>query len=251
MSGPNGPDWPGESGGLGGLAGSGGPGEPGGGSGTGEPSVAVVLGTASGGTARHAGMLAEGCRRAGLPILAIGPASAQPAFRAGADAWPGDRGDPAIPFYLAEISDRPRPARDLIVLLRLRRLLRQARPDVVHAHGVRAGAFAALALRPVRRGNSGRLGHSSRRGDWPARRLGSHRPLGRARSSGAGRDRAQRPAVRPGRAGRVRPARADLRPARRRCALRVSGPGRPDAAPGRGRRRRVQRARTARAPAIR
>ena len=165
MSGPNGPDWPGESGGLGGLAGSGGPGEPGGGSGTGEPSVAVVLGTASGGTARHAGMLAEGCRRAGLPILAIGPASAQPAFRAGADAWPGDRDDPAIPFHLAEISDRPRPARDLIVLLRLRRLLRQARPDVVHAHGVRAGAFAALALRPVRRGNSGRLGHSGGRGD--------------------------------------------------------------------------------------
>jgi glycosyltransferase involved in cell wall biosynthesis len=122
----------------------------------------VVLGTASGGTARHAGMLAEGCRRAGLPILAIGPASSQLAFRAGADAWPGERDDPAIPFHLAEISDRPRPARDLIVLLRLRRLLRQARPDVVHAHGMRAGAFAALALRPARRGQPGRSGRRDR-----------------------------------------------------------------------------------------
>ena len=89
MSGPNGPDWPGGSGGLAGLAGRGGPGSAGrvAAARTGEPSVAVVLGTASGGTARHAGMLAEGCRRAGLAMLAIGPASAQPAFRAGADAW--------------------------------------------------------------------------------------------------------------------------------------------------------------------
>ncbi|MGH3400307.1 MAG: glycosyltransferase, partial [Streptosporangiaceae bacterium] len=136
----------------------------------GEPSVAVVLGTASGGTARHAGMLAEGCRRAGLAMLAIGPASAQPAFRAGADAWsdggqgPATGGQgPAIPFHLAEISERPRPAHDLAVLLRLRRLLRQARPDVVHAHGMRAGAFAALALRPLRRGRPGDPGHSRKR----------------------------------------------------------------------------------------
>ena len=141
----------------------------------------------------------------------------------------------------------PRPARDLIVPCRLRRLLRQARPDVVHAHGLRAGAFAALALRPVRRGDSaarplgpvaGRLG-ARRRSLGPARRPALVVTVHNAPPSGrAG-------------AGRVRPARADLRPARRRCALRVGGPGRPDAAPGRGRRRRVRRARAARAPAIR
>ena len=116
--------------------------------GPGAPSLAVVLGTASGGTARHAGMLAEGCRRAGLAVLVIGPTSAQTGFRAGADSWASDVGRPPIPFHPAEISDRPRPARDLTVLLRLRRLLRQANPDVAHAHGMRAGAFAALALSP-------------------------------------------------------------------------------------------------------
>jgi len=120
----------------------------------GQPRVAVVLGTASGGTARHAGMLAEGCRQAGLAILALGPLGARAAFDAGASAWSaaeaspvsGRLGDPAIPFHPADISDRLRPGHDLAVLARLRRLLRRAAPDVVHAHGVRAGAFSALAL---------------------------------------------------------------------------------------------------------
>jgi glycosyltransferase involved in cell wall biosynthesis len=40
---------------------------------------------------------------------------------------------------------RPRPVRDLAAVLRLRRLLRDWAPDLVHAHGLRAGAFAALA----------------------------------------------------------------------------------------------------------
>jgi glycosyltransferase involved in cell wall biosynthesis len=35
-------------------------------------------------------------------------------------------------------------------VVRLRALLRGARPDVVHAHGLRAGAFAAIALLPWR-----------------------------------------------------------------------------------------------------
>jgi hypothetical protein len=41
------------------------------------PLVAVVVGLATGGTARHAGMLAEGCRRAGLLVLAFGPTAAR------------------------------------------------------------------------------------------------------------------------------------------------------------------------------
>ena len=164
MSGPDGPDgpggssWPGRSGELAGSD------RPVAAARMGEPSVAVVLATASGGTARHAGMLAEGCRRAGLAMLAIGPASAQTAFRAGADAWSDGGQSAAIPFHLAEISERPRPAHDLVVLLRLRRLLRQAWPDVVHAHGLRAGAFAALALRPTRRGRPDHPGHPGRSG---------------------------------------------------------------------------------------
>ena len=55
-------------------------------------------------------------------------------------------------FAPVEITDRPRPARDAAAILRLRRLLGRARPDVVHAHGLRAGAVANLALTPAPRG---------------------------------------------------------------------------------------------------
>ena len=45
-----------------------------------------------------------------------------------------------------DIADRPRPARDAAAVLRLRELLARDTPDVLHAHGLRAGALAALAL---------------------------------------------------------------------------------------------------------
>jgi glycosyltransferase involved in cell wall biosynthesis len=114
--------------------------------------VAYVLGTASGGTARHAGLLAEGCRRAGLAVLAAGPAGSRAAFTAGVASLPGAAGSEAgrIAYHRAEITARPRPVRDLAALAALRALLRRADPDIVHAHGLRAGAFAALALLPAR-----------------------------------------------------------------------------------------------------
>jgi glycosyltransferase involved in cell wall biosynthesis len=62
-----------------------------------------------------------------------------------------------------EIGERPRPLHDAGQLLRLRRLLAHARPDVVHAHGVRAGAVAALAL-PGRRAAPRGGGHHRRIG---------------------------------------------------------------------------------------
>lgn len=52
-------------------------------------------------------------------------------------------------FAPVGIADRPRPAGDLAAIRLLRRLLAGLRPDVVHAHGMRAGALAALAL-PLR-----------------------------------------------------------------------------------------------------
>ena len=114
--------------------------------------VAYVLGTASGGTARHAGLLAEGCRRAGLAVLAAGPEASRAAFAAGIASLPAAAGTPAgrIAYHRAEIAARPRPARDLAALAALRALLRRADPGIVHAHGLRAGAFAALALLPSR-----------------------------------------------------------------------------------------------------
>jgi glycosyltransferase involved in cell wall biosynthesis len=54
-----------------------------------------------------------------------------------------------------EIVDRPQPGRDAAAVRRLRRLLATEDPQIVHAHGTRAGAFAALALGPRGRGRAG------------------------------------------------------------------------------------------------
>lgn len=101
------------------------------------PRVAFVLATTAGGTGRHAAMLAAGCARRGLPVSVFAPAGARALFAAAG---------PAAAFSPVEIGDRLRPGRDLAALLRLRSLLGAARPDVVHAHGMRAGAVVALAL---------------------------------------------------------------------------------------------------------
>jgi glycosyltransferase involved in cell wall biosynthesis len=103
--------------------------------------VAYVLGSTAGGTGRHAAMLATGCVDSGCDVRAFGPAEVAPLLTAG--------GEGRIGFEVVTIAARPRPARDMAAVRRLRRLLRQAGPDVVHAHGLRAGALAALALRPA------------------------------------------------------------------------------------------------------
>jgi glycosyltransferase involved in cell wall biosynthesis len=96
--------------------------------------VAQVVGVVSGGTGSHAAMLAAGAREHGLAVTVIGPAVARAQFAATAE------------FRVVDIGDRPRPARDTAAIAALRGQLRQAAPDVVHAHGLRAGALAALAL---------------------------------------------------------------------------------------------------------
>jgi len=55
-----------------------------------------------------------------------------------------------VSFTPVEIADRPRVRHDLRAIARLRRLTAAWRPDVVHAHGLRAGALAAVALAFVR-----------------------------------------------------------------------------------------------------
>jgi glycosyltransferase involved in cell wall biosynthesis len=97
--------------------------------------VAQVVGTISGGTGRHVAMLAAGGQDQGLAVTIIGPAAARAMFAA-----------TAAEFRAVDIGDRPRPVRDAAAIAALRRQFRQAAPDVVHAHGLRAGAFAALAL---------------------------------------------------------------------------------------------------------
>jgi glycosyltransferase involved in cell wall biosynthesis len=104
--------------------------------------VACVLGTSSGGTVRHVQMLAGGLAARGVAVTVYGPAATWASLGPAATA-PGGGG--VVPFEPVEIADRPRPARDLAALRRLRALLRRSRPDVVHAHGLRAGALATLA----------------------------------------------------------------------------------------------------------
>ena len=99
--------------------------------------VAFLLGTSTGGTGRHVRMLAAGCAARGLLVEVFGPAQTDRDFAFSA-AGAG--------FTAIDIADRPRVVRDLAAIARLRRLLRAWRPDVVHAHGLRAGALAALAL---------------------------------------------------------------------------------------------------------
>ena len=120
--------------------------------------VAFVLGLAAGGTAGHVVALAAGCRAAGLDVSVLAPAPTlalfgpQRASPAGTGI-PAGTAAPAVPAASADfetvpvpITDRPRPARDVVALARLRRAFAAWRPDVVHAHGIRAGAFAAVAL---------------------------------------------------------------------------------------------------------
>lgn len=134
--------------------------------------VCYVLGTAAAGTGYHAAMLAEGCADRGMPVTVYGPASTGSRFfpaasapvasspplapdaapGSGAAPVPGNPGPGGVRFGVLEISDRPRPAQDLAAVRHLRRLLAEEAPDIVHAHGTRAGAFAAAALhRPGRR----------------------------------------------------------------------------------------------------
>jgi len=96
--------------------------------------IAYVLGATAGGTGRHVAMLAAGCAGRGLTVSAFGPAAVGPLLAPGSS------------FAPVEITDRPRPGHDLAAILRLRGLLARARPDVVHAHGLRAGTAAAAAI---------------------------------------------------------------------------------------------------------
>ena len=115
--------------------------------------VTQVIGTTSGGTGRHVAMLAAGGQAQGLTVSVIGPAAARQQF-CGA----------AVAYLPVDIGDRPRPVSDAAAVLALRRRLRQAAPDVVHAHGLRAGAFAALALTRAARAPPGPARDRAQRG---------------------------------------------------------------------------------------
>ncbi|QKW36674.1 glycosyltransferase family 4 protein [Actinomadura sp. NAK00032] len=96
--------------------------------------VALVLGTSAGGVGRHVRSVAAGIAGRGARVLVCGPAATEEQFGFGAA---GAR------FAEVDLADRPRPVHDARAVARLRSLLRGA--DVVHAHGLRAGALAVAA----------------------------------------------------------------------------------------------------------
>jgi glycosyltransferase involved in cell wall biosynthesis len=97
--------------------------------------VAIVLATSAGGVGGHVRSVVSGLRERGAQVAVLGPASTDELF---GFAEAGAR------FAAVEIADRPHPAGDARAIARIRRLTRDA--DVVHAHGLRAGGLAALAL---------------------------------------------------------------------------------------------------------
>lgn len=104
--------------------------------------VAFVAGVATGGTAAHVAALARGCRAAGLAVSVLAPPATLRLLTSGS-------GEPG-PAVALRMGTGPRPDRDAVTVARLRRWLASWRPDVVHAHGVRAGALSAAAIALVR-----------------------------------------------------------------------------------------------------
>lgn len=96
--------------------------------------VLQVLGSSAGGVARHVAQVSAALADAGDRVLVAGPSALEQAVAA----------DPGVGFAAVEIADRPH-ASDARAVARLAALARDA--DAVHAHGLRAGALAVLAVR--------------------------------------------------------------------------------------------------------
>ncbi|MBB6171115.1 glycosyltransferase involved in cell wall biosynthesis [Nocardiopsis mwathae] len=96
--------------------------------------VALVIGTSSGGVGNHVRSLSAGLVDRGHRVAVVGPP--------GTDEHFGFTGAGAR-FAAVDVGALPRPGTDAVAVARLSGML--ARADVVHAHGVRAGALCALA----------------------------------------------------------------------------------------------------------
>jgi glycosyltransferase involved in cell wall biosynthesis len=98
--------------------------------------VLLLLGTSEGGVARHLRTLAASLVQHGDDVVVAGPAAIEEQF---AITGIGAR------FEAVEIRDRPYPRGDVRAVGAIGALADAA--DVVHAHGLRAGGLAVLALR--------------------------------------------------------------------------------------------------------
>jgi len=98
--------------------------------------VALLLATSTGGVGTHVRSLAIGLLERGVHVRVLGPAATNDVF--------GFRAAGAT-FTPVEIAAGLRPYDDARAVLALRRLLHTDPVELVHAHGLRAGAVAALA----------------------------------------------------------------------------------------------------------
>lgn len=96
--------------------------------------ILLVMGTSAGGMGRHVHGLAEGLLARGHDVMIGCPTDADELF---------DYSGLGTRVVHLPISDRPNPANDMRSHATLRALIEGA--DVVHAHGLRAGAVCALA----------------------------------------------------------------------------------------------------------
>ncbi|WP_020521757.1 glycosyltransferase family 4 protein [Catelliglobosispora koreensis] len=100
--------------------------------------VLLVLASSTGGIGAHVSGLAAGLAGAGHDVTVCGPAATETQFRF------TDRGASFLPV---EIPANLHPS-DMRAVGLIRQALSTLQPDIVHAHGLRAGLAAALA-RPV------------------------------------------------------------------------------------------------------
>ena len=98
--------------------------------------VALVLATSTGGIGRHVASLTAGLVEAGVDVTVYGPAATEERFGFAA------RGAGFVPIEIPQAL-HPRDARTVTALRRAWNGGHQ--PDVVHAHGLRAGLVAASA----------------------------------------------------------------------------------------------------------
>jgi glycosyltransferase involved in cell wall biosynthesis len=116
------------------------------------PRVALVLATSAGGIGAHVADLARRLAAEGAAVTVCGPAATNERFGFDtiAPAPPqvphGAADAGRVRFLPVEISMGTHPS-DTRAVAALRRMLAHAQPDVVHAHGLRAGLVAALARR--------------------------------------------------------------------------------------------------------
>jgi glycosyltransferase involved in cell wall biosynthesis len=98
--------------------------------------ILLVLGTSGGGVGRHVRELATSLVQAGHVVIVAGPATVENAL---------DLSATGARFVAVPIAERPSPPSDARSVRTIWRLARDA--DVIHAHGLRAGALAALSRR--------------------------------------------------------------------------------------------------------